>query len=70
MGEPDRAPAHHVEPRGNQWAIRAEGAKQANKLFASKEEAEEQARRLAEEQHGSVVVHDREGNVQKRWDRF
>jgi hypothetical protein len=68
MGEPERAPAQHVEPRGEQWAVRAEGAQQAFKLFASKEDAEARAVELAEKEHGSVVVHDREGNVHKRWD--
>lgn len=63
-------PKHHVEPRGEQWALREEGAEQASRLFDTKQEAEDRAFRLARTDEGEVVVHDREGNVQKRSQRF
>lgn len=65
-----KQPAQHVEPHGDQWAVRKEGAEQASKLFDTKQEAEDRALRLAQQHNSGVVVHDREGNVQKRWDKF
>lgn len=62
--------AQHVEPRGEQWAVRKEGAKQASQLFNTKQEAEDRALRLAQEQDSEVVVHDSGGEVQKRFQKF
>lgn len=62
-GEPA---SRHVEPRGHGWAVRRDGAEQASQLFETKQAAEERALRLAEEQGGAVIVHDRQGDVQAR----
>lgn len=58
--------AQHVLPQEGQWAVKAENAQKASKLFDSKRMAIGYAYDLAKNQEAFLVIHDEDGTV----DRF
>jgi hypothetical protein len=55
----------HVLPCGSRWAVSRDGAKVAT--FDTKQQTLEAACDLAQsEERSSIVVHDRQGHVQRR----
>lgn len=65
-GGQQRGPPQHVVPHPEGWAVRKEDAKQATRTFGTKQEAEDRARELAEKQNTDLVLHDAEGEEDKR----
>lgn len=53
----------HVVPHERGWAVIAEGADQATKVFRVKTEAEDRARDIARNQEAHVVIHDPDGKI-------
>ena len=54
------------DPNTGQWGVRGVGDEQTNtKLYASKEEAEREGGRLAEERGVDLLVHDETGTTEK-----
>ena len=49
--------SQHVVVRGEKWAVRRTGSKRVTRLFDTKEEALNLARKLAIEQRCKVLIH-------------
>ncbi|HVM12320.1 MAG TPA: DUF2188 domain-containing protein [Actinomycetota bacterium] len=59
----------YPNPDDTQWGVRVVGDDETEpQLFSSREEAEEVARRLAEERGGRLVLHDEAGMTEKKED--
>lgn len=56
----------HVVPRDGGWAVVKPGADRASSLHDTQKEAIEQARRTAEQTHGEVVIHGRDGRIRDK----
>ncbi len=56
----------HVISRKDGWAVKKEGNSKASKIYGTKSAAEKSALRISE--GGDVVIHRRDGSVQK-WKR-
>jgi electron transfer flavoprotein alpha/beta subunit len=57
----------YLDPADGSWSVKATGDEDEDtRRFSSKEEAVEEARRLAEESGADVVVHDEEGLQEDR----
>lgn len=56
----------HVVPHELGWAVKAEGRTEYH--FATKASAEQKARNLAKARGTGLVVHGRDGRIQKRQD--
>lgn len=64
-GQQSGGSPQHVVPQGDEWAIRKEGSQQATKTFDNKQEAEDEAKEMAQNQNTDLVIHDSEGNEQE-----
>lgn len=54
------------DPNTGQWGVRQVGDEETStKLYSSKEEAEQEGRRLAEEHGVDLLVHDETGTTEK-----
>ncbi|MBS8269845.1 DUF2188 domain-containing protein [Halomonas sp. DP1Y21-3] len=56
----------HVVSRDKGWAVKTSGTSRAGKVFESKAEAVEYARRVARKEHGELYVHGLDGTIQER----
>ena len=57
---------HHVVPNpSGGWDVKAGGAKRATKHFATKREAEQYARQLSRRAGSELVIHGRDGAIQR-----
>jgi hypothetical protein len=54
---------HHVVPRGELWAVKAEGKSRASAVFATQAEAIAAAKKIASNQGGYVLIHRRDGTI-------
>jgi hypothetical protein len=59
-------PSLHVVPRADKWAVIDEGKSGVSSTFATQTEAIEEARKLAKDQAGELVVHGRNGRIRER----
>ncbi len=55
----------HVIPQNKKWAIKKEGSARASKISSNKETAISQARKMAKQDHKDVVVHRKDGTIEK-----
>jgi hypothetical protein len=59
--------SHHVVPAPNGgWNVRKGGSERASKHFDNKKEAEEWARDVSRNQHSELVIHKRDGTIQRK----
>jgi hypothetical protein len=56
----------HVIPRANRWAVITEGGSRISKTFDTQTEAIEEARKLAKDAAGQLVIHGRTGRIRER----
>jgi hypothetical protein len=56
----------HVVPRGNQWAVVAEGSERATAIVATQAEAFEKGLGIARTQESELLVHGRNGQIRER----
>src|SRR5437763_8616135 len=56
----------HVIPRANKWAVIAEGDSKVSKTFATQTEAIEEARKIAKDSGGQLVIPGRTGRIRER----
>ena len=54
----------HVVKRESGWAVKKEGAKRANRIYSTKEEAVRGAQKL-KEKGSDIVIHKRDGSIEK-----
>lgn len=54
---------YHVVPRGNEWAVKQEGAQRAASLHPTQVEAEKAGRDLAKSNKSDVVIHRPNGQI-------
>ncbi len=54
---------HHVVPRGELWAVKAEGKARASAVFETQAEAIAAAKKIAANQGGYVLIHRRDGTI-------
>jgi len=64
---PSPAKRVHIISRESGWAVKKEGASRASRVYEKKETAIENAKRLQRTGH-DVVVHKRDGSIQK-WEK-
>jgi len=55
----------HVISRDKGWAVKKEGASRATKIYKGKDTAVKKATKSAKKKGGDVVVHKRDGSIQK-----
>lgn len=56
----------HVVRRGNDWAVKREGAEKAGSIHPTQKEAIETARDRARKDHAEVVIHDRNNRIRDK----
>ena len=56
----------HVIPDEGHWTVLREDARKATRVLRSENEAIELARSLAEQAHGEVIIHHRDGTIKER----
>lgn len=58
---------YHISQRNdtNMWQVKAEGADKALKLFKTQQEAIDYAKKVAETQNGSIMIHKKDGSFRK-----
>jgi hypothetical protein len=64
-----RKPSQHVVPHIGGWAVKAEGAERASRVFENKFAAVDYAHKLAAKQMTHVVIHNEDGTF-RRSDAF
>lgn len=58
------AKRYHVTKRGDGWAVKREGSKKASKVHPTKESAKQDAQRFREKGN-DVVIHKKDGTIEK-----
>ena len=59
--------SHHVVPSpSGGWGVKRSGTTRATKVFVTKKEAESFARRVSENQKTELVIHRRDGTIQRK----
>ena len=57
---------HHVVPNKNGgWSIKKDGGKRSIKNFNRKSDAENSARKISQNQHSELVIHGKNGKIQR-----
>ncbi|CAN5684227.1 DUF2188 domain-containing protein [soil metagenome] len=60
---PPEGKDQHILPHDRGWAVKAEGAGQATKVFSRKEDAVARARDIARNQEANIVIHAADGKI-------
>ncbi|MYL50906.1 DUF2188 domain-containing protein [Halobacillus litoralis] len=60
--------AEHVVSHEEGWAVKAEGAEQATKVYENKQDAIDRAKEIAQNKGTSAVIHTKEGKIQNQYD--
>ena len=55
----------HVIPHPNGWAVRRANAEHTSFVFDDRDQAQMKALEMAQDEHGSVVVHDEDGHIKR-----
>lgn len=63
--KPARSMQHHVVPHQDGWAVRRSKAAQPLNIFSTKRDAEKAARKIAETQRTDLVIHGKNGRIEK-----
>lgn len=50
----------------DQWSVRRDGAERRSGCYPTKKEAEAAGRRISQNQHTELVIHGRDGRIQRR----
>ena len=59
--------SHHVVPRSEGgWSVKCSGATRASGNFERKKDAEDAARRISSNQETELIVHGKDGQIQRR----
>ncbi len=62
-----RRNSHHVVPApSGGWAVKKGGATRASKIFDTKKAAENYARKVSENQSSELVIHRRDGTIERK----
>lgn len=61
-----KKPAQHVVPHDGGWAVRKEGSNRVTSEHHTKAEAETAGRAIAVNQGAELVVHRKDGTIQRR----
>ncbi len=56
----------HVVPKDGDWAVKAEHSKRASGIYDTQKEAYDQAREIAKNNDGEVLLHGRDGTIRAR----
>lgn len=61
------AKKYHIAQRQEDglWQVKAEGAEKALKLFKTQQEAIDYAKKVADNQEGSIMIHKKDGSFRK-----
>ncbi|CAI6087394.1 DUF2188 domain-containing protein [Cohnella sp. JJ-181] len=59
-------PNQHVVPHEKGWAVRGEGESRAEIVTDTKQEAIEAGRKLAQNQRTELVIHGKDGRIQRK----
>lgn len=61
------AKKYHIAQRNDNgmWQVKAEGAEKALKLFKTQQEAIDYAKKVADSQDGSIMIHKKDGSFRK-----
>lgn len=61
------AKKYHIAQRSDDgmWQVKAEGAEKALKLFKTQQEAIDYAKKVADNQEGSIMIHKKDGSFRK-----
>ncbi len=57
--------SHHVVPNDNGWGIKKSGGKKSIQNFETKREAEVVARTISKNQNSELVIHGKNGRIQR-----
>jgi hypothetical protein len=58
----------HVVPKGDDWAVRREGASKPGKVFENKQDAVDHGRDAAKKQEPSqLIIHKKDGTIQTEY---
>lgn len=60
--------ALHLIPYGENWAVRREGARRCSEIYGSRDGALERGRELARREHGVLIVHGANGQIEGQLD--
>jgi hypothetical protein len=63
--KPEKGAQHHVVPHQDGWAVRRSKAAQPSNVFSTKRDAEKAARKIAESQRTNLVIHGKDGRIEK-----
>ncbi|MEO8146718.1 MAG: DUF2188 domain-containing protein [Bacteroidia bacterium] len=55
----------HVIPLGNGWAVKKEGSNRFTIITETKKEAVQVARGIAKHNHSELVIHGKDGRIQR-----
>lgn len=61
-----KRPAQHVVPDDGDWAVRREGSSRVSSRHDTKKEAVAAARRIARNQQTELIIHRKDGTIQRR----
>lgn len=56
----------HVVPYNGIWAVKNEQTKQPTSTHKRKTDAVKVAKKIAKEEESELIIHDKDGNIQKR----
>lgn len=56
---------HHVQPHGDDWEVKKNGADRASVVTPTKKEAEKAGREISKNQGTELVIHKKDGTIQK-----
>lgn len=58
--------SQHVVPYGDGWAVRKSGSDRVTSQHGTKRSAEDAARRIARNQKTELIIHKKDGTIQRR----
>ena len=54
---------HHVQPHGDDWEVKKNGADRASVVTSTKKESEKAVREISKNQGTELVIHKNEGTI-------
>ncbi len=61
-----RVKGQHVLPSGARWSVRKSGASRATRIFSTRDEAINEARKIAKNQGTELYIHGKDGLIRER----
>jgi uncharacterized protein YdaT len=56
---------HHVIPHKKKWAVEKNNSERVSRTFSTKKEAEKWGREQSKTNHTELIIHKRDGTIQK-----